>query len=254
VKLADSLSWFLEIYGPNDELVQKVLAGKSPRARAVELVHGTRLADVGFRKQLAAGGMQAIEASHDPMIELARLVDGPARQVRKTYDEKVEEPQHQAYAKIAKARFAVQGSNIYPDATFTLRLAYGVVKGYTELGRQIPPWTTIGGVYRRAAAHNSREPFAMPSRWLDRKDRLDLQTPFNFVCTADIVGGNSGSPVVNRQGEFVGIIFDGNLESLIWDFVFTEESGRALAVHSCAIREALRKVYDARTLADELGH
>jgi hypothetical protein len=253
VKLADSLSWFLEIYGPDDELVQKVLAGKSPRQRAAELVHGTRLTDVAFRKQLAAGGVKAVEASHDPMIELARLVDGPSRRVRKIFDEQVDEPQHQAYAKIAKARFAVEGTTAYPDATFTLRLAYGVVKGYTELDQQIPPWTTIGGAYRHAADHRDREPFALPPRWIDRKSRLDLQTPFNFVCTADIVGGNSGSPVVNGKGEFVGIIFDGNLDSLAWDFVFTEQTGRALAVHSSAILEALRKVYDAQSLADELG-
>jgi hypothetical protein len=128
-----------------------------------------------------------------------------------------------------------------------------VVKGYTELGRQIPPWTTIGGAYRHSAEHSGREPFALPPRWLERKQRLDLRTPFNFVCTADIVGGNSGSPVVNRQGEFVGIIFDGNLDSLIWDFVYAADSGRSLAVHSSAIREALRKVYDAQALADELG-
>jgi hypothetical protein len=253
VKLADSLSWFVEIYGADNELVGKVLAGKSPRERAAELVHGTRLADVEFRKQLAAGGVRAIEACHDPMIELARLVDPAARQARKIYDEKVEEPQHQAYAKIAKARFAVEGTNIYPDATFTLRLAYGVVRGYTELGRQVPPWTTFGGAYRHEAEHGSREPFALPPRWIERKDRLDLRTPFNFVCTADIVGGNSGSPVVNRQGEFVGIIFDGNLGSLAWDFVYTTDSARSLAVHSSAIREALRKVYDAQALADELG-
>ena len=253
VKLADSLSWFLEIYGADNELVGKVLAGKSPRQRAVELVHGTRLGDVAFRRKLLAGGVRAIEASYDPMIELARLVDPASRQARKIYDEKVEEPQHQAYAKIAKARFAVEGTNLYPDATFTLRLAYGVVKGYTELGRQIPPWTTIGGAYRHSAEHNGREPFGLPPRWLERKQRLDLRTPFNFVCTADIVGGNSGSPVVNRQGEFVGIIFDGNLDSLIWDFVYAADSGRSLAVHSSAIREALRKVYDAQALADELG-
>ena len=197
--------------------------------------------------------MQAIAASHDPMIELARLVDPASRRARKIFDEQVEEPQHQAYAKIAKARFAVEGTNLYPDATFTLRLAYGVVKGYTELGRQIPPWTTLGGAYRHAAEHDNRDPFALPSRWLDRKDRLDLRTPFNFVCTADIIGGNSGSPVVNRQGEFVGIIFDGNLDSLVWDFVYTADSGAALAVHSSAIREALRKVYDAQAVGRRVG-
>jgi len=127
------------------------------------------------------------------------------------------------------------------------------VRGYSELGQQVPPWTTIGGAYRRDAEHHHQEPFQLPPVWLARKDRLNLSTPLNFVCTNDIIGGNSGSPVVNRRGELVGIIFDGNLESLVWDFVYTAEKGRALAVHSSAIVEALRKVYDAQRLADELG-
>jgi hypothetical protein len=253
IKLADSLSLFMEIAGADNELVQKVLDGKSPRARAAELVRGSRLADVAVRKQLAEGGVKAIESSDDPMIRLARLVDEPARRVRKSYEDKVEEPLRQAYAKIADARFALEGTSVYPDATFTLRLAFGQVKGYTDLGVQLPPWTTLGGAYRHAAEHGNRDPFALPQSWTDRKQRLNLDTPLNFVLTADIIGGNSGSPVVNRRGELVGIIFDGNLESLVWDFVYTEETGRAIAVHSSAIREALRKIYDDQKLADELG-
>ena len=253
IKLADALGLYLETLGPEDALVQKVLAGKSPQERAAELVRGTKLRDPTVRRKLVEGGLTAIEASDDPMIRLARLVDGPARQVRKTYEEKVEEPLRQAYAKIANARFAVFGTNVYPDATFTLRLAFGVVKGYTEQGRSIPPWTTLNGAYEWAREHDNKAPFALPKRWLDRKDRLNLRTPLDFVCTADIIGGNSGSPVVNRKGELVGIIFDGNLSSLVWDFVYTEETGRAIAVHSAAIVEALRKVYDAGPLANELG-
>jgi hypothetical protein len=180
-------------------------------------------------------------------------VDPAARAVRRITEQEVDEPLRQAYSKLATARFAVSGTNVYPDATFTLRLAFGVVKGYTELGKQQPPWTTMGGAFQHAAAHANRDPFALPKSWMERKDRLNLNTPFNFVSTADIIGGNSGSPVVDRKGQFVGIIFDGNLQSLVWDFVFTEKEGRATAVHSAAIEEALRKVYDAGTLADELG-
>ncbi len=253
LKLADSLSMFMEMAGANDPLVQKVLAGKSPRQRAAELVAGTRLREVAVRKALAEGGPKAIEASPDPMIQLARLVDPAARRVRKVYEEKVEEPLRQAYAKIANARFALLGPEMYPDATFTLRLAFGTVKGYTENGRVIPPWTTIAGAYERSAEHDNRPPFQLPQSWLDRKAHLDLNTPMNFVSTPDIIGGNSGSPVVNRRGEVVGLIFDGNIHSLVLDFIYTEEQARAVSVHSAAIVEALRKIYDAGPLADELG-
>jgi hypothetical protein len=253
IKLADSLGMYMELSGASDPLVQKVLAGKSPPERAAELVAGTRLKDPAVRKKLAEGGLKAIEASKDPMIELARLVDPPARALRKTYDEKIEEVQRQAYARIANARFALFGTDVYPDATFTLRLAFGVVKGYKEMGRDMPPWTTIGGVFEHAQNHNNKPPFALPKSWIEHKDRLDLKTPMNFVFTADIIGGNSGSPVVNRNNELVGIIFDGNIQSLVWDFVFDDKEGRATAVHCQAIVEALRKIYDAAALADELG-
>ncbi len=206
-----------------------------------------------MRRELAKGGIAAIRASDDPMIKLALLVDGPARKVRRAKEQKVDEPLRQAYAKIAKARFAVSGSEVYPDATFTLRLAFGVVKGYDEFGQPMPPWTTVGGAFKHAEEHRNLEPFNLPPRWLQHKDQLDFDTPFNFVSTADIIGGNSGSPVVNRKGQFVGIIFDGNIESLVWDFVYSDKKGRALSVHSAAIEHALRKLYDAAPLADELG-
>ena len=251
--LADGLSMFVTEAGADNELVVKVLKGMSPRDRAAELIQGSRLKDVAVRRQLVQGGKAAIEASGDPMIQLALMVDGPARKARRTKEEQVDEPMRQAYAKIAKARFAVSGTEAYPDATFTLRLAFGVVQGYKELGQPQPPWTTLGGAYRHSAEHHNREPFNLPPRWLKGKDQLNPATPFNFVSTADIIGGNSGSPVVNRQGQFVGIIFDGNLESLVWDFVYTEKEGRAIAVHSAAIGETLRKLYDAGALADELG-
>jgi hypothetical protein len=253
IKLADSLSMYVEEAGATNELVVKVLAGQSPRQRAAQLVSGTGLRDVAVRKKLAEGGIKAIQASTDPMIVLARLVDAPARAVRKTYEEQIEEPLRQAYGKIAEAQFTLRGNDVYPDATFTLRLAFGVVAGYTELGHKLPPWTTLAGAYGRSEEHANAEPFRLPPSWIERKGALDLATPFDFVSTPDIIGGNSGSPMVNRAGELVGIIFDGNLQSLVWDFIYTDKEGRSLAVHCRSIREALRKVYDAGPLADELG-
>ncbi len=249
--LADSLEWLVMRLGDRNELVQRVLAGKSPRERATELVLGTKVRSVEFRKQLYAGGRAAVEAARDPMIELARSVDAEARAVRKIMEAQSEAKQ-QAHARIAKARFAVEGTSTYPDATFTLRLSFGVVKGYEENGKPVPFQTTMTGLYQRSAEHHDRPPFDLPPRWVKRKGKLDLTTPLNFVCTADIIGGNSGSPVVNRNGEFVGIIFDGNLQSLVADFAYTEVQGRAVSVCAPAIIEALRKVYDAKALADEL--
>jgi Peptidase S46 len=251
-KLGDSLSVFMEQAGADNEWVKKTLQGKSPQARAADLVLGTRLKDVAVRKKLAQGGRSAIEGSNDPMILLARMVDPPAREVRKTYDEKVDEPMKQAYAKIAKAFFAVKGTDTYPDATFTLRLAFGEVKGYKQDGKSIPPWTTIGGTFRHADNHGSKPPFQLPNTWLNPPKQLNMDTPFNFVCTADIIGGNSGSPVVNKAGEYCGIIFDGNIQSLVLDFMYTDEEARAVSVHSSAILEALRKVYQADKLVDEI--
>lgn len=253
IKLADGLSMFVTLDGADNELVRKVLAGKSPQERAGELIRGTRLDKVDVRRDLAHGGLAAVRASDDPMIKLALLADGPSRKVRRVKEQQVDEPLRQAYAKIAQARFAVSGNEIYPDATFTLRLSFGVVKGYDAGGRHMPPWTTLGSAFEHAAAHHNQEPFNLPPSWLTHKGDLALATPLNFVATPDIIGGNSGSPVVNRRGQFVGIIFDGNLESLVWDFVYTEKTGRAIAVHAAAIDQALRKIYGAARLADELG-
>jgi hypothetical protein len=185
------------------------------------------------------------------MIELARTIDAEARAVRKVIEAE-DEIKQQAHAQIARAQFAVEGTNAYPDATFTLRLSLGVVKGYEENGKRVPFQTTFAGLYERSAEHHNQPPFDLPERWIKRKDKLDLDTPLNFVLTADIIGGNSGSPVVNRDAELVGIIFDGNIQSLVLDFVYTEEQARALAVHSRGIIEALRKVYEANKLADEI--
>jgi len=231
--------------------VKQVLAGKSPRERAIELVHGTKLKDAEFRKDLYGKSAAGLQAAHDPMLDLARMIDGPAREARKARDAQ-EEIKRQAYAEIAKARFAVEGTSIYPDATFTLRLSYGKVMGYEEDGKQIPPFTDFAGLYRRAAEHDNRPPFDLPPRWLDRKAQLNPATKFNFVSDADIIGGNSGSPVVNKANEFVGIIFDGNIQSLVLDCIFSDKQARAVSVDSAAITEALRKIYDAGALADEL--
>jgi hypothetical protein len=251
-QLASSLTFLAIQLGFTNELVQKVLAGKSPEERAAELVKGTQLKEVALRKQLYEGGLRAVDASTDPMIALARLVDPAARAVRKIMEVEVEEVSRQAYAQIARAKYAIEGASTYPDATFTLRLAFGVVRGYEENGQQVPFETTFFGLYLRAKEHQNRPPFDLPPRWVERKDKLDLNTPFNFVCTADIIGGNSGSPVINRNAEVVGLIFDGNIQSLVLDFIYTEKQARAVAVHSRAIVEALRKVYDAGALADEL--
>src|SRR5215472_536603 len=198
--LADSLGMMAEVLGENNEMVQKVLAGKSPRERAADLVRRTTLKDVAVRKRLAEGGLKAIQDSTDPMIQLARMIDPESRRIRQTFEQQVDEPQRQAYSKIAKARFAVYGSTVYPDATFTLRLAFGEAKGYTEGGERVPWTTTLGGTYEHAAEHGNKDHFELPKVWTERKAQAKASTPFNFVSTADIIGGNSGSPVINRQG------------------------------------------------------
>jgi hypothetical protein len=206
---------------------------------------------VGVRRKLYEGGTTAVAAAHDPMIELAHRIDAEARAERKVIETQGEGKQ-QAHAKIAKARFAVEGTSNYPDATFTLRLAFGTVKGYEESGQRIPPHTVFAGLYERAAAQQYRPPFDLPKIWLDRKVRVDPKVKLNFVSTADIIGGNSGSPVIDRQGQLVGIIFDGNIQSLVLDFIYTDEQARAVSVDSRGILEALRKVYNAKNLVNEL--
>src|SRR5712692_8044391 len=204
LRLTDSLTDFAEKFGANDPLVKQVLAGKSPHARAVEFVSGTKLKDVAFRKDLYTKNAKALSAAHDPMLDLARFVDGPARNARKVHDAQ-EEIKKQAYGEIARTRFAAEGTSNYPDATFTLRLSYGTVRGYEEDGKQISSFTNFEGLYQRAAEHENKPPFDLPQRWIDKKSNLNLSTKFNFVSDADIIGGNSGSPVVNKAGEFVEI-------------------------------------------------
>lgn len=251
LKLSASLTWLAGNLGYTHPLVKQVLAGKSPAERAAALVSGTQVKDVAVRRKLYAGTPKDIEAAQDPMIELARLVDAEARAVRKIIETQ-DEVKQQAYGKIAAARFALEGTTVYPDATFTLRLAFGTVKGFEQEGQKIPYQTTLAGLYERADQHKNQPPFDLPPRWIEKKSKLKMKTPMNFVSTADIIGGNSGSPVVNRKGEFVGIIFDGNIQSLVLDFIYTDTQARAVSVNSDVMIEALRKVYDAGFLADEL--
>lgn len=251
-KLADELARMIENRGAEDRLVQEILAGKGPRERASELVSKTTLSDVAVRNELIERGISAVLASEDPMIVLARKLENEYRRIRKT-NEQIEERERQAYAKITRAVTAVEGTGGYPDATFTLRLAFGTVKGYTEDGVDVDPFTTFAGAYTHAVEHAGQADFDLPQSWIDAKNRVDLDTQLNFVCTADIIGGNSGSPVVNRAGELVGLIFDGNIQSLTSDYIYSDRQGRAVSVSGVGILESLRSIYGAEALADQLG-
>jgi peptidase S46-like protein len=258
VMLAVSLQRFQQKL-PEDPALKYTLNDRTPADIAKELIAGTRLDDPDIRKQLYEGGEAAIEASTDPLIVLMRAIDSEAREFRKQYDDKIEAVERVEGAKIAKIQFAEKGLNAPPDATFTLRLSYGAVRGYAEDGRgtvragtKLPYFTTIGGAFRHAADHNNERPYKLPESWVRNKDKLNLATPLNIVATPDIIGGNSGSPVVNRAGEVVGIIFDGNIQSLSWRFVYEDRTGRSLHVDSRGILEVLRHVYSADRLADEL--
>jgi hypothetical protein len=252
MKLADSLDFLRETYGADHELVKRVLQGKTPEARAAELINGTKLKDAAYRKQLAAGGRKAIEESNDPMIQLARSIDREARELSKRYNNEVLGVERTAYAKIARALFETEGDKIYPDATFTLRLSYGAVKGYMEDGKQIAPYTTLGGLYERVTLKGNKFPYVLPPRWMEKKSAIDPKTPFNFTTTNDIIGGNSGSPAINKQGELIGLVFDGNRQSIIGNFYYDEAVNRTISVDSRGMLEILRKIFDAKEIADEL--
>ena len=252
LKLSDSLGFMVELLGADNPLVKQIMNGKSPDARANELIEGTKLKDPAVRKELAAGGTKAIEASTDPMIVLARTIDARARELRKRYENEVTGVERTNYSKIARARFDTEGTKLYPDATFTLRLSYGAVKAYTENGKKVTPFTTLGGLYDRATQFKSEFPYNLPQRWLDKKSAVNLSTPFNFVSTDDIIGGNSGSPTINQKGELVGLIFDGNIQSLVGNFIYDESVNRAISVDVRAMNEVLRKVFNANEIADEL--
>lgn len=247
--LSFSLERMREWLGPDAQIVRDVLGTQSPEALAASLVSGSKLADPAVRMELWNGRVAAVEASKDPMIVLARSVDPQARAIRKRYEDEVEAPTRLASERIAQARFKVRGTSTYPDATFTLRLNFGTVQGWMEQGEPVRPFTRLERAFSRSTGE---DPFRMPESWLAAKPRLDLSTPFNLSTNSDIVGGNSGSPLINSRGELVGLMFDGNIHSISGSYWFDVEKNRAVAVHPAIMREALTKVYRAEALLEEI--
>lgn len=252
VKLASALENVRDVFGPNHALTKALLAGTSPKARAEEVIRGTRLGDVAFRKELYQGGKKAVDAARDPLIELVRALDPTARELRNRYEREVEALETTYSGRIAEAWAKAFGTSIYPDATFTLRINAGVVKGYTEDGVRVPWRTELGGLFVKHKRAGGKDPYALPKRWLDKRGAVDFTTPYNFVSTNDIIGGNSGSPVIDTKGEVVGLIFDGNLSQLPNRFVYRDETQRSVSVHTAGILHALERVYEADALVDEL--
>lgn len=249
VTLSFSLDKMRETLGPDAAIVRQLLSSESPDSLAAKLVTESKLADPAVRKALWDGGANAITSSKDPMIVLAREIDSDARAVRKIYEDEVQAPVAASQEKIAKGRFALLGTNTYPDATFTLRLSYGAVDGWVENGEKVEPYTKLSRLYERTTG---KDPFRLPQVWLDARDKLDLSTPFCFVTTNDIVGGNSGSPLVDGKGQLVGLAFDGNIHSIAGSFWYDGKMNRTVAVHPAIIVTALRDVYGAKGLANEL--
>jgi len=241
-----------EKLGGDDAFLQAIVQGGDIDKAVDALVDGTKLYDPAVRKTLLDGGEAAVAASTDPMIVAARRADPVWRANYEYMRDKVYSVFDAAGEKLGKARFAAYGKNAYPDATFTLRLSYGTVDGYPYNGTIAPPFTTFYGLYDRSASFSNKPPFDLTPKEAAARDKLDLTTPMDFVCTADIIGGNSGSPVVNRAGEIVGLIFDGDIESLAGDFEYDGTKNRAVAVHSAGMLEAMRKIYGVNALADEL--
>jgi hypothetical protein len=250
--LAESLTELKDVLGASNATVKTALAGKSPDERAKEVIDGTKLDDLAVRKQLYEGGKQAVDASNDPLIVMMRSVEPDAVTVHQRNEDEVESVLRKNAGTIAKIHFAQGGFSVPPDATFTLRLSYGAVKGYEQDGKHIPWFTTMGGAFDHAAAHGSKPPYELPESWMKAKSSIDLKTVFDTASTPDIIGGNSGSPVINKNAEVVGIIFDGNIQSLPWNFVYDDKQGRSVETDSRAIIESLRKIYHADALANEL--
>jgi hypothetical protein len=252
INLTESLTFMQKYLGTSHAIVKRILGDKTPAARANELIDGTRITDAEIRNLLQAGGKATIDASTDPMIILARSLEAEAQAVTKKFEDEVTAIQAAAYPKIGQAVFVVDGPKAYPDATGTLRLSYGAVKSYMEDGKKIPPYTYFAGIYERSAEHNGQPPYDVTPSWTASKATQDLKTPFNFVSTNDIVGGNSGSAVVNKKGELVGLIFDGNIQSLPGYFIYQEPINRAVSVDSRGLLEAFKKVYKADALVAEI--
>ena len=250
LRLSAGFERMREWLGPDHPVVGKLMSKESPGALAQRLVSETKLSDPAVRLALWKGGSAAIAASTDPLIVMARDIDPDARAVRKAYEDGVEAPIRSATERIAKARFAILGTAVYPDATFTLRLNWGTVQGWNENGKPVAPFTRLARAFERATG---ADPFRIPDSWLRVKDKLDMNTPFNLTTNSDIVGGNSGSPLIDAKGEIVGLLFDGNIHSISGAYWFDTEKNRAVAVHPAIIREALSKVYGADALLAELN-
>ncbi|HAR31483.1 MAG TPA: S46 family peptidase, partial [Gammaproteobacteria bacterium] len=249
VMLAFSLTKLREVLGADHAVVQQVLGKDSPAIVAARVVGGTRLADVAYRRELWSGGVDAVNASNDPMIALIRQIEPAAYALRQQYDADVDAVVTREQEKLARMRFARFGTSVYPDATFTLRLSHGEIKGWQEQGEPVAPYTTFAGLFMRASDH---APFTPPPRWVSGKGDLDLNTRFNQVSTNDIIGGNSGSPLLDRDANVVGLVFDGNIHSLGGAYLFDETVNRTVSVHAAAIDHALRQLYDLEHLADEM--
>jgi hypothetical protein len=250
-------SWLDEVQkalGSQDPFVKAVLGGSTPAEAAKRAVAGTKLADIASRKALLEGGAAAVAKSDDAMIAMARAAEPVIRRLRSWYEDRVQSVEAAAGQKIAEARFAVYGKTIPPDANSHLRLSFGKVVGYEEDTTLVPYRTTFYGLYDRAESFGHKPPFDLPERYAKGRSSLDLSTPFNFVYTADTIGGNSGSPIINRAGEIVGVNFDSNIQKLPNRYMYIDEKegSRAIGVHSAAIIEALRKLYGAGKLADEI--
>jgi hypothetical protein len=250
VRLAFALERMREYLGPDHPVIKAVFGTAGADERARELIAGSTLADPAVRLKLYEGGQAAVAASTDPMIVLARAVDAESRRLRTIYENEVEAPERRAQQSIAEARFKAYGTGVYPDATFTLRLTYGAVEGWTEAGTPVAPFTQLDRLYARATG---APPFALPQSWLEAKPRLDPNARANFVATTDIIGGNSGSPMVNARGEVVGLVFDGNIHSISGAYWFDATKNRTVAVHPQFMRAGLVEVYKAEALATELG-
>jgi hypothetical protein len=252
VLAAESFAELRDHLGDNDPFVQAVLQGRTPAGAAAAYLEGTRLDDVAFRRELLADEGRAIAGSHDPLLALARRLDPGLRANQKAYRENVQAVEQEADTRLARVRFAVYGDQLYPDATGTLRLSYGKVAGYPFATSLVPPFTTFYGLYDRAYSFGDEGDFQLTPREVERRDRLDLSCPLDFVCTADITGGNSGSPVVDREGRLVGLVFDGNSTSHANQFVYDETTARSVCVDIRAVLQAMRVLYDAQPLVDEM--
>ena len=251
-RITGALEMDLAEMGTGDAFVKTVLGGRTPNDAAAALINGTKLADPAQRRKLVDGGEAAVAASDDPMIALARQLDPARRELIRWNEDNVQSVEQRAGEQFGRARFAVYGKSAYPDATFTLRFSYGQAQGYAMNGTKAPYKTTFFGLYDRAGSFDFKGPFALPSRYAENRDKLNLATPLDFVTSNDVVGGNSGSPVINRNGDIVGLVFDGNIESLVGDFVYDSATNRTVAVHTAAMTEALRKIYNAGALLKEI--